>query len=357
MSDPGPTPEQSRSYYGRPVIKAPVWTYDIGAYLFTGGLAAGSSLVAAGADLTGREALRRGSRLTALAALSASTWFLIHDLGRPSRFANMLRVFKPTSPMSMGTWILAGYGPMAGLAAASELAAALGEGQAGRALYAGGRAAGVAAAALAPAVATYTAVLLADTAVPAWHEAHRHLPFAFAGSALASGAGAALVLAPAAEAAPARRLALAGAGLELAGTSLLEHRLGLQSEAYRAPGPARLLRLARGLTLTGATAAVVGRHRRTVNALSGAALLAGSVCTRFGVYRAGLVSAADPRYTVLPQRQRVEDRRAADRRVAATARRGAPSPGEVTTRATLRAVLWCWASAGSPGAGRSRPRR
>ncbi len=301
-----PAPDASRSYYGRPVIKAPVWKHDITAYLFTGGLAAGSSLLAAGADLTGRHELRRAGRLTSLAALSASTWFLIHDLGRPSRFANMLRVFKPTSPMSMGTWILAAYGPMAGLAAASEVTGVLPAGVASRALPGVGRAAGVAAAGLAPLLATYTAVLLADTAVPAWHDAGRHLPFVFAGSALASGAGVGLLAAPLGQVGPARRMAVAGAAAELAATSVLEHRLGLQSEAYRSAAPARFLRLARGLAAAGAVAAVTGRRSRVLSALGGAALLAGSICTRCGVYQAGLVSAADPRFTVLPQRQRLD---------------------------------------------------
>lgn len=309
MSAPPGAGEAPRSYYGRPIVKAPVWRSDITAYLFAGGLAAGCSLLAAGADLTGRPQLRRGCRLTSLGALSASTWFLIHDLGRPSRFANMLRVFKPTSPMSMGTWILAGYGPLAGMAAASELAGDRPGGRLRRRVADAGRATGMGAAALAPALATYTAVLLADTAVPAWHEGRRHLPFVFAGSALASGAGAGLLVAPPAETGPARRLAVAGAALELAATGMLEHRLGLQSEAYRAPGPARLLRLAGGLTVAGAAGATAGRRSRAASAVAGAALLAGSACTRVGVYRAGLVSADDPTYTVLPQRQRVEARR------------------------------------------------
>jgi len=77
-----------RSYYGRPVVKAPVWRHDIAAYLFTGGLAAGSALLAAGADLTGRRGLRRAGRVAALGALGASTYFLINDLGRPEDVAN-----------------------------------------------------------------------------------------------------------------------------------------------------------------------------------------------------------------------------------------------------------------------------
>ena len=153
-----------RSYYGRPVVRPAVWRKDIAGYLFTGGLAAGSALLAAGADLTGRPGLRRVGRLTALGALGASTYFLVNDLGRPARFHHMLRVAKPTSPMSVGTWILAAFGPAASLAAVSEIAPRLPGGPARTAATAAGRAAGLAAAAVAPALATYTGVLLADTA-------------------------------------------------------------------------------------------------------------------------------------------------------------------------------------------------
>ena len=100
-----PTPTFT-SYYGRPILKPPPWEADIPAYLFTGGLAAGSSLLAAGADLTGRPALRRAGRLTAAAGVAARLVRLVNDLGRPERFHHMLRVVKPTSPMSVGTWIL-----------------------------------------------------------------------------------------------------------------------------------------------------------------------------------------------------------------------------------------------------------
>ncbi|MET8374029.1 NrfD/PsrC family molybdoenzyme membrane anchor subunit, partial [Micromonospora profundi] len=126
------------SYYGRPILKAPVWKWDIAAYLFTGGLAAGSSLLAAGGQVTGRPTLRRAGRVTALAAVSASAVFLIRDLGRPARFHHMLRVAKPTSPMSVGTWILTAFGPAAGVAAIAEGAGLLPRrgmlGLAGRAL-------------------------------------------------------------------------------------------------------------------------------------------------------------------------------------------------------------------------------
>ncbi|MGH3729017.1 MAG: NrfD/PsrC family molybdoenzyme membrane anchor subunit [Micromonosporaceae bacterium] len=295
-----------RSYYGRPVIKPPVWRYDIPAYLFTGGLAAGSALLAAGADATGRSRLRRIGRLGAAASVAASGYFLIHDLGRPERFHHMLRVAKPTSPMSMGTWIFSAFAPAAGAAAATELLPRHGRWRLARPV---GRVAGYAAAALAPALATYTAVLLSDTAVPSWHEAYPEMPFVFAGSALASGAGLGLLAAPPEEAGPARRMAVAGAAVEVAGYRSIETRLGLLSEPYRTGRAARLLRAGRVLTAVGAVGAVIGRRSRVLSALSGAALLAGSAATRFGIFYGGIASAEDPRYTVVPQRQRKDERR------------------------------------------------
>ncbi|MFF0317772.1 NrfD/PsrC family molybdoenzyme membrane anchor subunit [Micromonospora sp. NPDC005252] len=301
------------SYYGRPILKAPVWKWDIAAYLFTGGLAAGSSLLAAGGQLTGRPVLRRAGRVTALGAVSASAVFLIRDLGRPERFHHMLRVAKPTSPMSVGTWILTAFGPAAGVAAIAEGAGLLPRrgllGLAGRALPPVGHAAGIVAAATAPALATYTGVLLADTAVPSWHEAYPELPVIFAGSALASGAGVGLLAASPAQAGPARRMAVAGAALELYGAHRVETRLGLLSEPYRSGRPGRLLRAGRLLTVAGVVGALLGRRSRAAGALSGVALLGASVATRFGIFYGGVASARDPRYTVVPQRERVNARR------------------------------------------------
>ena len=308
-------PAEFTSYYGRPVLKPPVWRWDIAAYLFTGGLAAGSSLLAAGGQLTGRPALRRAGRVAALAGVGASTYFLVNDLGRPSRFHHMLRVAKVTSPMSVGTWILSVFGPAAGVAAVAEAAPLLPErgvlGLGRRLLPPAGHAAGVVAAVTAPALATYTGVLLADTAVPSWHEAYPELPAIFAGSALASGAGVGLVAAPCAQAGPARRLAVAGAAMELWGSHRVENRLGLLSEPYTQGTPGKLLRAGRALTAAGVVGALVGRRSRVLSALSGGALIAASVCTRFGIFHGGVASARDPRYTVVPQRERA-DRRAAD---------------------------------------------
>src|SRR6266699_2488291 len=163
------------SYYGRPVLKETVWGPDIPSYLFLGGLAGASSGLATGrkSSVIRRWPARR--RPGRPGAISLSMVALVHDLGRPARFINTLWVLKVTSPMSVGTWLLSAYTPLA--------LAAVGCAVTGR-LPRGGAAATVGAAALGTGVATYTSVLLADTAVPAWHDAHRELPYVFAGSAL-----------------------------------------------------------------------------------------------------------------------------------------------------------------------------
>src|SRR5699024_2915464 len=102
-------------------VKPAPWEHDIAYYLFTGGLAAGSAVLGTGGDLTGRPGLRRVGRLGALGGLGASVFFLVNDLGKPSRFLNMMRVVKVTSPMSVGTWILSVHGSLSGLASAAEV--------------------------------------------------------------------------------------------------------------------------------------------------------------------------------------------------------------------------------------------
>jgi formate-dependent nitrite reductase membrane component NrfD len=294
------------SYYGRPILKPPAWHDDIAYYFFLGGLSAGSSLLAGGADLTDRPQLRRGARIGALASIALGSYYLVHDLGRPERFLNMLRVAKPTSPMSMGTWIIAAYAPGVGVAAASEiLPARLRSTVFGRAVDLLARPAGLASAFLAPAVASYTAALLSQTAVPVWHESHPELPFIFTGSAAASGGGLGMLVAPVSEAAPARRLAVLGAASEIAATQLVERRLGLVGEALTTGDAHRHLQRATWLTIGGTVgAALLGRRSRLASAASGLALLAGSFSLRLGVLRAGVASAKDPKYTVAPQRQR-----------------------------------------------------
>jgi formate-dependent nitrite reductase membrane component NrfD len=301
-SEAGAFDHPGSSYYGKPIINPPVWEErDIAGYLFAGGLAGASSIVAAGAELTGRPRMARRSKLCAAAALATSLVALVHDLGRPSRFLNMLRVFKPTSPMNVGSWLLGIYGPLNGAAVASDVL-----GVAPRA----GRAASVGAGAFGAGVAAYTSALIANTAVPAWHEGHRELPFVFVGSAASGGAGFALVAAPPDESGPARRMAIAGAAGELVAELLMERRLGMVAEALHAGQAGRRLTAAKALTAAGALGAALSSRSRVAAALSGASLLAGSALTRFGLFEAGMASARDPKYTVAPQRERLRADRA-----------------------------------------------
>jgi formate-dependent nitrite reductase membrane component NrfD len=296
------------SYYGRPIVKPSPWEADIPAYLFAGGLAAGSSLVAAGAQLTNRPTLRRSARLGALGALTFSMGALVHDLGRPMRFLNMLRVAKLTSPMSVGTWILSLYAPFAGTAAATELVGMLPDRYRVGPLRLAARVdgpGGVLGALFAPPVAAYTAVLLADTATPSWHAAYKELPFVFVSSAAAAAGGYGMLTAPVAQAGPARRFAAAGAVAELLMEQQMERSMGLTAEPLHAGKAGRLMKAARALTIGGAAGTVLAGRSRTIAVLSGAALMAGSAATRFGIFEAGQESARDPKYTVVPQRERM----------------------------------------------------
>jgi hypothetical protein len=220
---------------------------------------------------------------------------LVHDLGRPARFINMLRVLKVTSPMSVGTWILSAYTPLALGAAASALT---------RKLPRAGLAATLPAAALGPAVASYTSVLLCDTAVPAWHEAHREMAFLFAGSATAAAGGLGMLTVRPGQAAQAARFAVLGAAAELTAKWLLVRRLGPAAEPYQQGRAGTLMQAAEALTAAGLAGAALAGRSRAVAALAGAALMAASALTRFGVFEAGRASARDAKYTVGPQRQR-----------------------------------------------------
>jgi hypothetical protein len=299
------------SYYGRPVVKASPWQNDIPAYFFLGGLAAGSSLLAAGADLTGRRELRRVMRIGALVSVSAGTFALIHDLGKPSRFVNMLRVAKPTSPMSVGTWLLATFGPMVGIAASAELVGLLPRPlqTLARPVTFAARPAGFVAALLAPGLASYTGVLLADTATPAWHAAHRELPFVFAGSAAMAAGGLGMMGTSVAQAGPARRLAVGGVLLDLVAERRMERSMGISAETLGVGRARLLMRASRALAAGGIVGTIAfGRRSRMVSLLSGGALVAASACTRFAIFEAGQQSARDPRYTIAPQRERLERR-------------------------------------------------
>jgi formate-dependent nitrite reductase membrane component NrfD len=285
-------------YYGRPIIKEPVWTPEIPVYFFAGGLGGASAGVAFLAERTGNDVLARRAWIAALSGIAVSPALLISDLGVPSRFLNMLRMFKVTSPMSVGSWILAASGTTTGLAAVNSLTG----------LFPGlGKISKPAAALLGLPLATYTGALIANTSVPVWHNARNTLPTLFGAGAAASAGAAATMLTPIDAAAPARRLAIMGAAAELVATNVMEETLGSLARPYHEGHSGTLTRVAKVLTaIGGMTIGAWGHRRRSAAVLGGGALLAGALTERFAVFRAGFASASDPKYTVGPQRERLE---------------------------------------------------
>jgi formate-dependent nitrite reductase membrane component NrfD len=301
-----------RSYHGQPVIKEPTWTWEIPCYFFTGGLGGASAAVAYLCDLRGDSDGARRAWATSFAGLSVSPVLLISDLGRPARFLNMLRMVKVTSPMSIGSWILSVSGTATAIAAAN---AWLG-------LFPRlARIARPTAALAGLPLASYTAALVANTAVPVWHEASSTLPFVFvAGAGLSAGA-ALLPLTPPAQAGAARRLALAGAAAEITLTETMKRGLGEHRRAYESGAAHKFDRAAMTLTAAGAgLLAARGRGSRTAATAAGGLMLGGALCTRWSVYKAGFNSARDPGAVIGPQRERITRgwARGASRRVPAS---------------------------------------
>ncbi len=300
-------PAEFQSYYGRPILKVTRWREPhLPMYLFLGELSGAAAVLGAVASATGRRGLVRAGRLVAAGAAAGGAAFLTAELGRPERFLHMLRVAKPTSPMSIGSWILVSHSGLTTAAAASEVTG----------LLSGiGSAAAAASAVTGPLLAAYPGVLLADTAVPAWHTSYRELPLLFAGGALTAAAATGLVAGALtgdlADLRPAQRLALVGAALEGGAELALERRRDLAAEPYHQGDGGRLLRYARIATVSGAAAALAARRSRIAAVASAALLVGGGLCVKFAVHRAGVDSAKDPKYVVATQTTRARPSRPA----------------------------------------------
>jgi len=289
---------EMQSYYGRPVLKEPTWTWEIPTYFFTGGVAGASSVLSLSAKLFGNEELSRRALYIGAAADVVNPMLLISDLGRPERFHHMLRVFKVTSPMNVGAWVLLVNGGASTTAALLELLGIL------KPLK---LLAELVSFLFGPPLATYTGVLVADTAIPVWHEAREELPWLFGASAAASAGAAACVLCPPPAAGPARRLAVGGVLAEGLVMHAMQLRLGETGEVYHQGTAGKLSWAARSLAAGGALVlARHGRRRRGAAVLGGALVCAGELCLRFAVHHAGKQSARDPKYVVRPQRERAD---------------------------------------------------
>ena len=331
------------SYYGRQIIKTPTWKNpEVPIYFFLGGAAGTSSVIAALAEFTGRPKLARNAEYAAGVGALASVVLLIDDLGRPERFLHMLRVFKVTSPLSVGSYILSPFSALTSAAAAFRLLdLAPVAGLATKVVpflpkVAGSipllrKASAVGAAAFGGPMATYTAVLIANTAVPSWHAPYDELPFVFAGSAMAAGGGITMALTPVDEAGPSRKVALTGVAVELAAMHRVENGHGIVSEPYHLGKAGKLLRAAKAATVSGAGITALAGRTRAGSVVGGVLLATGSLLTRMGVFEAGIASAKDPKYTVIPQRERIAAREAARGATADGTEGNAVEAGEAST--------------------------
>jgi hypothetical protein len=164
-------------YYGRPVLKPAIWTWEVPAYLFIGGASGILAVLSAVAHYAGDDALARDARHLFVTGAALSPLLLISDLGRPERFLNMLRVFKPQSPMSVGAWIVAVF--------CTAALGSMGSHMTGTpASLVVARVCDVVAALSGLLLTTYPGVLMGATTIPVWNKFARVLPWHFAASSL-----------------------------------------------------------------------------------------------------------------------------------------------------------------------------
>lgn len=293
---PGETP----AYYGIPVLKEPVWLWTIAGYFYAGGLAGMSATLGSAVQVIGGREMRSlvtKTRWIASAGAAVSTGLLIQDLGRPERFLHMLRIFKLTSPMSMGSWILSAF------SAAASASAVLPYGPRMFRPLAG--ACGIFAGLLGLPLAAYTGVLLVQTAVPLWRSPLWSVLALCSGTA-ATGSFLSLLPLNAKEARAVHMFSLIGECGELLVANEIE------KEASRVQRVARplhdgltgfLWQGAKVLTVASAVISIVPGHSRKKRIAAGVLGTAAGICVRFAYFFAGKRSARDPRATFEQQRR------------------------------------------------------
>jgi formate-dependent nitrite reductase membrane component NrfD len=259
------------TYYDLPLLKKPVWTWEVPAYFFVGGAAGAAAVVGVAAQLGGgQDKLVRDARWIAAIGAAVSGPLLVSDLGRPERFLNMLRVFKPQSPMSVGAWTLAVF---SGASAAAVLVP-------NRTLR---NVAAAVSAATGAVMCTYTGVLIGATAIPEWKKNVKLLPVLFGASAL----GSAVSL------------------LELRGNrSAALNSLGIGAAAFETVAPEAKTAKKMISRVAGALSGPIPFLLRLLGArkLAAASTLAGSLATRIAWIEAGKASASDIGVALDPER-------------------------------------------------------
>ncbi len=301
----GPIPPAATApiaYYGQPIVKPPVWTWQIGLYFFVGGTAGMSGVVALAGLLTGQPlAFVRAALGVAFAGALLSPALLISDLGRPTRFLNMLRVFKWRSAMSMGAWTLVAFSGFATaallLVMAHPVLPLLAVPPTAWRVVVFVVVAGTAV--FGAVLATYTGVLLGATAVPVWSSHHRLLPFHFGMVGLGSASAILELLGfhiPALQG-----IGLTVASIETGVGAWLEISRGDAEARALAHGESGLLMRAAGLCTGPATLVLRAMGWTEVAAVC---FLLGAVLSRYGWVHAGRVSARDPEETLAVQKGR-----------------------------------------------------
>jgi formate-dependent nitrite reductase membrane component NrfD len=274
-----------------PVMKAPVWTWEVPLYFWFGGMAAGASFVALACDLAGDDDSARVARRVAVGALAPSPPLLIMDLGRPERFYNMLRIFKPRSPMSMGSWCLTLFGGLASGAVGADL---LGRRRTAQALGAGTAVVG-------GYLGSYTGVLLASTAVPVWARSRLTLGPIFVSTATLTGASAVRLVLVATGQPPGHptrealgRVESGAMAAELVLSEINHHHLGRLADVLEDGKGAGWFKRAKWLARGGLALRLLGRRGGTLpHHVASVAFMAAALCFRFAWVLSGRSSAAD----------------------------------------------------------------
>lgn len=305
---PFPVASPETGYYGIHLLKEPQWTAEVPLYFFVGGAAGASSVIGTIAEWTGLdEKIARDARWVATTGAMISSGLLIKDLGRPSRFLNMLRMFKLQSPMSVGAWVLTGFGTFSG----ANLFAQLMQDYFGpniviSVLKHGSQALS---ALFGLPFHNYTGVLIGATAIPVWNHNVRSLPIHFGTSGLLAGTSV-LELMGNEDSTALNLIGIGASAMEMYEGYHLEMKCdprineplkhGVSGWVTRTGGV-----LSGPVPLALRLAALVGGNRaRTLRRWAAWSGIAGSILTRYGWVHAGRTSARDWRLPLDIQQER-----------------------------------------------------
>ena len=294
----GPIPRRP-GYYGEPVVRPPVWTWEIPIYFFVGGLGGMSAVIALAALRFHHFDVSRAAMWVAAVAVVLSSLLLILDLGRPHLFVNMLRVFKPQSAMSMGAWILTAFGGcvVPGLIGLELTAAHAFSGAFNDVLHTATGILIFSSAIFGTLLATYTGVLIGATAIPAWFLHRVFLPIHFGTAGLGSAAGVLELLGH--RIAPLNAIGFFAAGVETALLIWLAfNKHGAADRAIHEHASGWLIRI--GEILNGPLALVLRLFG--IIPLAAISFLLGALISRIGWIAVGKVSGRDPEAVFASQR-------------------------------------------------------